>query len=53
MTALLNEVVDKYTSNIPSQVRLKLPKLKKVGGSKEPPKIKLPKLKKMTEGAVI
>jgi glycosyltransferase involved in cell wall biosynthesis len=49
MTELLNEVVDKYTSNIPSQVQLKLPKLKKVGESKEPPKIKLPKLKKVTD----
>ena len=48
MTELLNEVVDEYTSNIPSQVQLKLPKLKKVGESKEIPKIKLPKLKKVT-----
>ena len=54
MTGLLNEVVDKYVQNIPSQVKLKLPKLKKVGGSKELPKIKLPKLQKVTaaEGVI-
>ena len=51
MTELLNNVVDKYTEHIPSQVSLNLPKLKKVGSSenKELPKIKLPKLKKVTE----
>ena len=49
MTKLLNKIVDKYTQNLPSQVGLKLPKLKRVGGSKtEQPKIKLPKLKKVT-----
>ena len=37
-----NKVVDKYTQNLPSQVELKLPKLKKVGT-----KLKLPKLKKI------
>ena len=50
MTELLNNLVDKHTEIIPSQVQLKLPKLKKVGENKtEPPKIKLPKLKKVTE----
>ena len=51
MTELLNNVVDKYTEGIPSQVNLNLPKLKKVKNSenKELPKIKLPKLKKVTE----
>ena len=51
MTELLNNIVDKYTENIPSQVNLNLPKLKKVESSenKELPKIKLPKLKKVTE----
>ena len=56
MTELLNSVVDKYTGDIPSQVSLKLPKLKKPGSSenKELPKIKLPKLKKVTtEGATV
>ena len=38
--------MEKYTSNMPSQVSLNLPKLKKVDGKKELPKIKLPKLKK-------
>ena len=52
----LNSIVDKYTEDIPSQVSLNLPKLKKVGSSenKELPKIKLPKLKKVTaEGASV
>ena len=56
MTELLNSVVDKYTGDIPSQVSLNLPKLKKVGSSenKELSKIKLPKLKKVTtEGATV
>ena len=48
MTELLNDVVDKYTKDLPSQVQLKLPKLKKVGeGKSELPKMKLPKLKKV------
>jgi len=51
MTELLNKIVDKYTQNLPSQVGLNLPKLKKVDGDKTKlPKIKLPKLKKVTEG---
>jgi len=56
MTELLNEVVENKTSNIvssPSQVQLKLPKLKKVGNKTNPPKIKLPKLKKVTEGVSV
>ena len=52
MTEILNKLVKKYTSTIkPSStpVQVKLPKLKKVGESKnEAPKIKLPKLKKVT-----
>ena len=53
MTELLNRKVDEYTKDLPSQVGLKLPKLKKVGSDKkEPSKLKLPKLKKATtEGA--
>ena len=50
MTQQLDEILEKHTSSLPSQVQLKLPKLKKVGSS-EPPKIKLPKLKKVTESA--
>jgi septum formation topological specificity factor MinE len=52
MTELLNEVVDRYIESIPSQVSIKLPKLKSINSSTEKPKIKLPKLKKVTsEGA--
>ena len=50
MTEKLDEILEKHTSNLPSQVQLKLPKLKKVSDDKkELPKIKLPKLKKVTE----
>jgi len=48
MVEKLDEITKKYTGNMPSQVQLKLPKLKKAGSS-ELPKIKLPKLKKVTE----
>jgi glycosyltransferase involved in cell wall biosynthesis len=47
MTELLNEVVNKYTKDIPTQVELKLPKLKKIGNNKSKP-VELPKLKKVT-----
>jgi len=50
MVEKLDEIVSLYIDKIPSQVQLKLPKLKKVGNS-EPSKIKLPKLKKVTEDA--
>ena len=46
MTKKLDEIMDRHTSHLATQVGLKLPKLKKVGSS-EPPKIKLPKLKKV------
>ena len=48
MTQKLDEIMEKYTKDLPSQVQLKLPKSKKVGGI-ELPKIKLPKLKKVSE----
>ena len=48
MTKQLDKIVSPYIDKIPSQVQLKLPKLKKVGDA-ELPKIKLPKLKKVTE----
>jgi glycosyltransferase involved in cell wall biosynthesis len=48
MTEKLDEIMKNHTSNLSTQVGLKLPKLKKVGSS-EPSKIKLPKLKKVTE----
>ena len=43
-----NKILDNIVSQIPSQVGLKLPKLKKKTESKPPAKIKLPKLKKVT-----
>ena len=46
MADKLDEIMKKHISDIPSQVGLKLPKLKKVK-SDEKPKIKLPKLKKV------
>jgi glycosyltransferase involved in cell wall biosynthesis len=53
MKEKLDEIIQKHTKDLPSQVQLKLPKLKKVD-KKEPPKIKLPKLKKVTaEGAPV
>jgi glycosyltransferase involved in cell wall biosynthesis len=48
MKEKLGKVLDEKTSGIPTQVALKLPKLKKVGENKtELPKLKLPKLKKV------
>ena len=48
MTVELGKILDKYVSDFPQQVSLKLPKLKKVGSdTSEPTKIKLPKLKKV------
>jgi len=49
MTELLNKVVDKYIKDVPSQVGLNLPKLKKVDKDKNQSRIKLPKLKKIKE----
>ena len=47
MQEIFTTIVDKYVPEFPSQVQLKLPKLKKMGSdNKELPKIKLPKLKK-------
>ena len=40
------QYIDTALEAVPQQVQLKLPKLKKVGGT-EPPKLKLPKLKKV------
>mgnify|MGYP003113821690 CR=1 FL=1 len=45
----LDKIVSSYVDKIPTQVGLKLPKLKKAGSS-QAPKIKLPKLKKVTSG---
>jgi hypothetical protein len=48
MTEKLDDIMEKHTSSLPSQVQLKLPKLKRVGDN-EKPRISLPKLKKITE----
>jgi glycosyltransferase involved in cell wall biosynthesis len=48
MAELLNQIVEKSTQHISTEVGLKLPKLKKVISDVKPPKIKLPKLKKVT-----
>ena len=45
MTEKLDEILEKYGQGVPQQVKLNLPKLKKV----EPTKVKLPKLKKVTQ----
>ena len=47
MTKGLEKILDKYIPEFPEEVKLKLPKLKKIGDKKELPKIKLPKLKKV------
>ena len=46
MTEKLDEIISTKVSNIPTQVGLNLPKLKKVD-KKEPSKLKLPKIKKV------
>tara|TARA_Y100000992_G_scaffold293228_1_gene251608 strand:- start:106 stop:1434 length:1329 start_codon:yes stop_codon:yes gene_type:complete len=46
MTKKLGEILDKNIPDFPKEVKLQLPKLKKLGGS-EPKKVKLPKLKKV------
>ena len=46
MTEMLNNIVDNATKDLPSQVGLKLPKLKKTSGGKLP-EMKMPKLKKV------
>ena len=48
MTEEFDKIMEKYVSELPTQVGIKLPKLKKVEGKKELPKMKLPKLKKLT-----
>jgi len=48
MTEKLDVIIEKYMKDVPQQVGLTLPKLKKVGNS-EPPKINLPKLKKVND----
>ena len=45
----LGEILNKNIPEFPKEVGLKLPKLKKAGGTTELPKLKLPKLKKVDE----
>ena len=47
MTEELDSIMEKYLSDMPQQVGLNLPKLKKSKDAPSP-KIKLPKLKKVT-----
>ena len=51
MSVKLDEIVEKYTSHLSTQVSLNLPKLKKVekDSGDSLPSIKLPKLKKITK----
>ena len=49
MSKKLNDIIDSHLKDLPQQVGLNLPKLKKDGNS-EPSKITLPKLKKVTDG---
>ena len=51
MTEKLDEIITPHVDKVPTQVGIKLPKLKKVDTSKQP-KIKLPKLKKTSEATV-
>ena len=46
MKYFLGEILDKNIPEFPKEVGLKLPKLKKAGGTTELPKLNLPKLKK-------
>ncbi len=49
MSELINNTLDRYLENMPSNVKLKLPKLKKVSNKESNlSKLKLPKLKKVT-----
>ena len=50
MVEELDNIMKKHTSEIPQQVGLKLPKLKKSKNKDNTSKIKLPKLKKITDG---
>ena len=47
MTRQLGKILDKYVPEFPEEVKLELPKLKKVGSTDEPAKVQLPKLKKV------
>jgi hypothetical protein len=52
MKNILGSILEDFIPEIAKEVKLKLPKLKKVGTdlTSSPPKLKLPKLKKVTNG---
>ena len=52
MTEKFDEIITPYIDKAPTQVGLKLPKLKKAGDTKKP-KIKLPKLKKVNDEVIV
>ena len=52
MTEKFDEIITPYIDKAPTQVGLKLPKLKKAGDTKKP-KIKLPKLKKVNDEVTV
>ena len=49
MTEKLGGIMDKITEQIPQQVSMSLPKLKKKGEPVTQPKVTLPKLKKLSQ----
>jgi glycosyltransferase involved in cell wall biosynthesis len=56
MTEKFDKIITPYVDKVPSQIKLNLPKLKKIGSSEassEAPKIKLPKLKKITNKVTV
>ena len=54
MTEKLDEIMESHIKDIPQQVGLKLPKLKRVNKDlNELPNIKLPKLKKVTDEVTV
>jgi glycosyltransferase involved in cell wall biosynthesis len=53
MTKKFDEIMEKYTKDMPQQVSLNLPKLKKVDKTKAKPVMELPKLKKVSDGVKV
>ena len=52
MVEKLDEIMVKHIGSVPTQVNLKLPKLKKSETKTEPPALKLPKLNKLNHEGV-
>ena len=54
MTKKLDEIMEQHLKDVPQQVGLKLPKLKKINKDlKQLPNIILPKLKKVTDEVTV